>query len=292
MPAPCKKSYDKPRQTIKKQRPHMADKGLYSPSFGISSSHVWIWELDHKEGWKLKNWCFEMWCWIRFLRVLWTAKRSNQSILKEINPEYSLEGLMLKLKLQYFGHLMWRVSSLDKTLMLGNIEGRWRRRRQRMRWLHCITDSMDMRLSKLLRWWRTGKPRALQPMGSWRLRNDWVTEMYIYIHSYEKVSEVKLAQSCLTLCHPMDCSPPSSFILRTLQARLLLCLAIPLFRGIFLTQGSNPCLLHCRQILYHLSHQGKPIHMFIYIYLLYLFGLFRKVLKVEKRKTEKLSHIW
>ena len=92
---------------------------------------------------------FELWCWRRLLRVPWTARRSNQSILKEISPEYSLEGRVLKLKLQYFGHLMWRTDSLEKTLMLGKIEGRRRRGWQRMRWLDDITDSMDMSLSQL-----------------------------------------------------------------------------------------------------------------------------------------------
>ena len=92
---------------------------------------------------------FELWCWRRLLRVLWIARRSNQSVLKEISPEYSLEGLMLKLKLQYFGNLMQRSDSLEKTLMLGKIEGRRRRGQQRMRWLYGITDSMDMSLSKL-----------------------------------------------------------------------------------------------------------------------------------------------
>ena len=92
---------------------------------------------------------FELWCWRRLLRIPWTARRSNQSVLKEISPEYSLEGLMLKLTLQHFGHLMGRTDSLEKTLMLGKTEGRRRRGRQRMRWLDSITDSMDMILSKL-----------------------------------------------------------------------------------------------------------------------------------------------
>ena len=108
-----KESYDQPRQHIKKQRHYFANKGLSSQGYGLPGGHVWMWELNYKESWMLKNWCFWTWCWRRLLRVSWTARRSNQSILKEISPGCSLEGLMLKLKLQYFGDLMWRTDSFE-----------------------------------------------------------------------------------------------------------------------------------------------------------------------------------
>ena len=125
------------------QRHYFANKGQSGQGYGFSSSHVWMWELDYKKSWA------ELWCWRRLLRVPWTTGRSNQSILKEISSEYSLEGLILKLKLQYFGHLMLRADSFEKTLMLGKIKGRRRRGWQRMWWLDGITDVMDMSLSKL-----------------------------------------------------------------------------------------------------------------------------------------------
>ena len=134
------------RQHIKKQRHYFADKGPSGQSYGFSSGHVWMWELDDKESWALKNDAFEL--RRRLLRVSWMARRSNHSNLQEINPEYSgLEVLILKL--QYLGHLMWRASSLEKTLMLRKIDGRRTRGGQRMRWLNGITDSMNMSLSKL-----------------------------------------------------------------------------------------------------------------------------------------------
>ena len=149
MLAPWKESYDQPRQHIKKQRLYVANKGrlvkaMVFPAvmYGCDS-----WTIKKAECRRID--AFELWCWRRFLRIPWTARRSNQSIVKEISPGCSLEGLMLKLKLQYFGHLMRRTDSLEKILMLGKTEGRRRRGRQRMRWLDGITDLMDMNLSKL-----------------------------------------------------------------------------------------------------------------------------------------------
>ena len=143
MLAPWKKSYDQHWQLIKKQRHYFANKSLSSQSYGFCSSNVWIWaECQRIDG-------FELWCWRSLLRVPWTARRSNQSILKEISPEYSLEGLMLKLKLQYFGHLLRITDSLENTLMVGKIEGGWRMERRRMNWLDGITDLMHMSLGKL-----------------------------------------------------------------------------------------------------------------------------------------------
>ena len=173
--APWKKSCGKTRQHIKKQRNHFADKCPSSQSYGFSSSHVRMWELDPKEGWAPKNWCF------------WTVvlEKTLESPLdcKEIQPvhpkgnqsEYSLEGLMLKLKLQNLGHLMRRADSLEKTLMLGKIEGR-RRGWQRIRWLDGITDSMDMSSSKFGEGW--GSLVCCSPGGrkesdmTWQLNNE------------------------------------------------------------------------------------------------------------------------
>ena len=132
---------------ILKSRDYFDNKGTSSQSCGFSSSHVWMWELDYKESWAPRIDTFELWCWRKLLRAPCT-RRSNQSIL-EIIPEYSLEGLMLKQKLQYLGHLMERTDSLAKTLMLRKTEGGRRREWQRMRWLDDITGSMDMNLSKL-----------------------------------------------------------------------------------------------------------------------------------------------
>ena len=185
--APWKKSYDQPRQHIKKQRHYSANKG---PS---SQSYVFLVVMYGCESWTVKKAehrrtdAFEQWCWRRLLRVPCMARRSNQSILKEINPEYSLVGLMLMLKLQYFGHLIWRISLLEKTLMLGKIEGR-RRGWQRMIWLDDIINSMAMSLGKLLETvknregWRAAVRRVTKSqnwLSDWTMSNNQSTRIII-----------------------------------------------------------------------------------------------------------------
>ena len=147
--APWKKSYDQPRQHIKNRDITLPTKVCLIKAivFPVVMYGCERWTKKKAEHWRID--AFELWCWRRFLRVPWTARRSNQSILKEIISEYSLKGLMLKLKLQYFGHLMQRADSLEKTQMLGKIEGGRRRGQQKMRWLDRITNSMDTSLSKL-----------------------------------------------------------------------------------------------------------------------------------------------
>ena len=150
---------------------------LFCFVFCFSSSHVWMWEFYYKESWALKNWCFWTVVLDKTLRVPWTARRSNQSILKEISPEYSLVELMLKLKHEYFGHQMWRTDSLEKTLMLEKIEGGRKRGQQRIRWLYGITDMMDMSLSKLWELMMERKSGVLQSMVLQRVGHNWVSEL-------------------------------------------------------------------------------------------------------------------
>ena len=170
MLAPWKKSYNKHKQHIQNQRHHFNDKGPSNQSYDFSSSHVqrWDWTIKKAESWR--NDAFELWCWKRLLRVPWTAWRSNQSIIKEISPEYSLEGLMLKLKLQYFDHLMQRTDSCENTLLLGKTDGGTRRGWQRMRWLDGSLTRLTWVWASFRSWWWTGKPGIVKSQ-IWM--NDW-----------------------------------------------------------------------------------------------------------------------
>ena len=219
---PQKESYDKPRQRIKKQRHHFADKVLYSQSYGISSSESWI--IKKVEHQMLD--AFELWCWRRLLRVTWTARGLNQLILKEISPDYSLEGLMLKLKLQYFGHLMWKDDSLRKDPDVGKD---WRQEEKEMTEDEMVGWPHQLSRHKFEHTLGDDEGRgslASAVHGATRVRHYWVTEQQQPSALALLAAAAKSSQSCPTLCDPIDSSPPGSPVPGILQARMLEWVAI------------------------------------------------------------------
>ena len=200
MLTPWKESYDQPRQHIKKQRHCFANKGQSGQCYGFSSGHVWMWELDYKESWALKNWCFWTMVLEKTLESPWTSRRSNQSILNDISPEYSLERLMSKLKLQYFDHLMRRTDSLQRPWCWERLKagGEGDNRRWDV-WMATPTQRAWVWVNSRS-WWWIGRPGVLQSMGShsWTGLSDW-TELNWIIVSRSNVKHILSNICCLSL---------------------------------------------------------------------------------------------
>jgi len=204
MLTPWKESYDQPRQHFKKQRHQFANKSPSSQGNGFSNSHVWMWELDYKESWVLKHWCFWTVVLGKTLRAPWFSRRSNQSILKKISHECSLKGLLLKLKLQYFGNLRRRAESFEKSLMLGKTEGRRRRGHQRWDgWVASLTQWKWVWVNSA-NWWWTGRPGVLQSMESQRVGHSWVNGLnwvIILVSTRESArGNITLSRVCVCVC--------------------------------------------------------------------------------------------
>ena len=231
------------RQHIKKQRYNFANKDFSSQRYGFSSGHVWMWELEYKVEHQRID-AFELWCWRKLMRVPWTARRSNQSILKEFSPGYSLEGLMLKLKLQYFGHLIQRADSFEKTLMLRKIEGGEGDDRWWDGWMASLTQWTWVWVNSRS-WWWTGRPGVLQSMGSQRIRHKWVT--FTSFHFMESVMPYKY----LILCHPLHLLPSIFPRVRVLSNESALCIRWPKYWSF--SCNINPSNKHPRLISFRMD---------------------------------------